>query len=255
MLTSLGDMDDKCHDTCEAHQWFIFWCAVVSRGQGLQRDFNLPASPSQLRVITCPADLTIGAKTLTFGINAIIPCKPIVTLCGSGFRYNNVTDTCYNPAGFGAYSSGAAPCIPGSWAAEASNEPCTDCAAGRETLYHPIYQSSESHCYVTKGYGVYNATGGSEEAIWFDQGFQMPKLINEQAMLEVHECPIGRYSTSVGDDSGGQFRVSNVGARCERCPQYSTTATSGATRIEDCFGKQCMHLLVPSDLQHPQLMS
>lgn len=224
--------------------------AVVPKGQGLQRDFNLPVEVSQLKVINCPSETSVGANSLTFGVSRIIPCKPIVSLCGRGYRYSSATQRCYNPAGFGAYSSSAEACIPGSWAAEDSNEPCVECPSGRETKDYTLYQSSSSHCYVKKGHGVYNANAVLEEDTWFDQGVNLPVKISQQAQLEVQECPVGRYSTSTSEIDKGHIRVLDVGARCERCPQYSSTVTTGASGIEDCKGWCCS---TAGRFWHPQL--
>uniref|UniRef100_A0A383VBU1 EGF-like domain-containing protein n=1 Tax=Tetradesmus obliquus TaxID=3088 RepID=A0A383VBU1_TETOB len=198
---------------------------------GLVRDLSLDASISTWRAFPCP-DSTVGTTDMTFGTASATVCRPITVFCGEGYEVGAYGDKCMNPAGFGAYAKAAVECSDGSWAARGSKLPCTECGKGRTTMSEPKAKQSVENCFVQPGFGIYNPEGANPVDKWYDTGASkpVPGSLEDQAKLDVAECPIGRYSSS----TGGEAAVADVSARCKSCPPYSTTLESGSISMANC---------------------
>lgn len=213
--------------------------ADIDQDWSLTKDYTLDATYSTWRAAPCPTyPDTIGAKEKTYGLLAAIVCKPVTSLCGQGFVYNRTNDNCVNPAGWGAYERQAIECSAGTWAAEGSMEECKSCGDGRSTVEggDPTSRDSVTDCFVLPGYGVINSNPAmNETGRWFEAGAYglLPQTAENQAKLEVVECPVGRYSTSTGSPN-------DIAARCLACPYKSTTADTGSTSIKNCTCKSIL---------------
>lgn len=74
-----------------------------------------------------------------------------------------------------------------------SKLPCTECGKGRSTLSEPGEKQSVINCFVQPGFGIYNPEGLTPRDKWYDTGASkpVPGSLEDQAKLDVAECPIG----------------------------------------------------------------
>jgi hypothetical protein len=125
--------------------------------------------------------------------------------------------------------------------------PCQPCAVGRDTTATLTQQVAATDCFVVDGFGVFDQSGQTAAAQWFDAGVASFSSA-EKAALEVAECPVGCYSDS-------QNRHSDTAARCVTCPAGSVTEETGSTDVTQCTGEDGMERKVDTRLDAGVLLN
>ena len=135
------------------------------------------------------------------------------TACGAGLVTLTTGATseaaCLAPPGFGyvATNHSASPCPVGTFNPGWNKEPCQSCGLGTITTNGPGAESAQE-CVIPAGHGA--------------------QLEADGATLAAAPCPVGTYGR--GDSTVGLVEV-----ECSKCPDHSTTNTTGATASTQCL--------------------
>jgi hypothetical protein len=121
-------------------------------------------------------------------------------------------------------AAGASRCPLGFYAEKGSRRACRQCPPGRTTQDDAERQQFVTHCDVERGHGVVAASAPADGDIFAADLTGM----TEMAILSmsVLQCPTGYWG---GGDT--------LGAKCQRCPEGSSTKEPGSTSLADCDGK------------------